>query len=61
METFSALIPITVNGLGLRQALGIYLYGLLGINAPVVASTQIVGWVVIYLFGVIIFILPRPS
>ena len=61
METFSALIPISVNGLGIRQAMGIYLYGLLGINAPIVASSQIIGWVLIYLFGVIIFILPRPS
>ena len=61
METFSALIPISVNGLGIRQAMGIYFYGLLGVNAPIVASSQIVGWVLIYLFGVIIFILPRPS
>ncbi len=61
METFSALIPISVNGLGIRQAMGIYLYGILGVNAPIVASSQIVGWVLIYLFGVIIFILPRPS
>jgi len=61
METFSALIPISVNGLGIRQAMGIYLYGLLGVNAPIVASSQIVGWGLIYLFGVIIFILPRPS
>jgi len=61
METFSTLIPISVNGLGIRQAMGIYLYGLLGVNAPIVASSQIVGWVLIYLFGVIILILPRPS
>lgn len=61
METFSALIPISVNGLGIRQAMGIYLYGLLGVNAPIVASSQIVGWVLIYLFGVIVFIWPRPS
>lgn len=61
METFSALIPISINGLGIRQAMGIYLYGLLGVNAPIVASSQIVGWVLIYLLGVIIFILPRPS
>jgi len=61
METFSALIPISVNGLGIRQAMGIYLYSLLGVNAPVVASSQIVGWALIYLLGVIIFILPRPS
>lgn len=51
METFSALIPISINGLGIRQAAGIYLYGLLGVGAPVVASSQIVGWVLIYLFG----------
>ena len=61
METFSALIPISVNGLGIRQAIGIYLYSLLNVSAPIVASSQIVGWVLIYLFGVIIFILPRPS
>ncbi len=61
METFSALIPVSVNGLGIRQAMGIYLYGLLGVDAPIVASSQIVGWILIYLFGVIIFILPRPS
>ena len=51
----------TVNGLGIRQALGIYLYGLLDISAPVVASSQIIGWVMIYIFGVLIFIWPRPS
>jgi uncharacterized protein (TIRG00374 family) len=61
METFSTLIPISVNGLGIRQALGIYLYGLLGVNAPIVASSQIVGWVIIYLFGASAFILLRPS
>lgn len=61
METFSALIPISVNGLGIRQAIGIYLYSLLNVSAPIVASSQIVGWVLIYLFGVIIFILPRPN
>ncbi len=61
METFSTLIPVSVNGLGIRQAMGIYLYGLLGVNAPIVASSQIIGWVLIYLFGVIVFIWPRPS
>lgn len=61
METFSALIPLSINGLGIRQAMGIYLYSLLDVGAPVVASSQIVGWVLIYLFGVIVFILPRPS
>lgn len=61
METFSTLIPISVNGLGIRQALGIYLYGLIGVNAPIVASSQIIGWVIIYLFGASVFILLRPS
>jgi hypothetical protein len=53
METFSALIPISINGLGVRQALGIYLFGRLGVEAPLVASSQIVGWVLIYIFGVV--------
>ena len=51
IETFSALIPVSINGLGVRQAAGIYLYGLIGVDAPIVASSQIVGWVLIYLFG----------
>ena len=51
--TIVGLIPISMNGLGIRQGTSIYLYGLMGIPSQTVASMQIIGLVLIYIMGIL--------
>lgn len=55
--TILTLIPITINGLGLKEALGIYLYNMIGINPEVVITTSIINILVMYSSSLIIIII----
>ena len=62
LETLSTLIPITINGLGIKQALGVYFFSLLGIAPEIVAARYIIGIVTQYFFGLLttMFIKIKP-
>jgi len=49
-----SFIPITISGLGIRESVGVYLYSLQGIEAPIVASAYLL--VVICSYSVAAFI-----
>jgi len=49
----ASLLPITINGLGIKESVGVYLYTLLGVPAVKAASAYIIGWALDYLLGAI--------
>ncbi len=54
-----SLIPIAINGIGVKETLGIFMYGLVGIPGNVVLTIYILGLVLAYLSGIIIFLFVR--
>ena len=52
--TIISLIPITINGIGLRETAAVYLYSLLGAKPEVVISAYLVMTVINYVFAIII-------
>ncbi|MBI3051398.1 flippase-like domain-containing protein [Candidatus Woesearchaeota archaeon] len=56
-----SLIPITMSGLGVKEAASVYLYGLAGVAAPVTLSVQIVLLIINYLGAALVFLLSRRS
>ena len=55
--TIISFIPISFNGLGLKESSAVILYSLVGINPVITASSYILGTVLTYLMGFIIFII----
>jgi uncharacterized protein (TIRG00374 family) len=51
-----SLIPFTLNGLGLRESVGVYLYSIVGVPLAVSSARYVLGWVVVYLLGLLIII-----
>jgi len=49
-----SFIPLTISGLGIRESVGVYLYSLQGVQAPIVASAYLL--IVICSYGVAAFI-----
>ncbi len=55
--TVISFIPISFNGLGLKESSAVILYGLVGISPVITASSYILGTILTYLVGFIIFII----
>ncbi|MDP7115912.1 MAG: lysylphosphatidylglycerol synthase transmembrane domain-containing protein [Candidatus Woesearchaeota archaeon] len=58
MITLATLIPITVNGLGIRESLSVFFYSLLGINSVTVVSVYTLLIIIRYsiaLFFILLF------
>ncbi len=53
IETMSTLIPVTINGLGIKQSVGVYFFNLLGITPDIVGTRYLIGLIIQYLFGFI--------
>ena len=49
------LIPITINGLGIKTPTAIFLYGQIGIISPIVASVYLIDLVIKYLIASFMF------
>lgn len=56
MEVLTELLPFTVNGLGVKQSLGIYLYSLQGINLAYVSARYIIGMIIRYTLGTLFIV-----
>ncbi|HLC70388.1 MAG TPA: lysylphosphatidylglycerol synthase transmembrane domain-containing protein [Candidatus Nanoarchaeia archaeon] len=58
IETITTFIPLTSNGLGLKQAAGLYVFSNIGIGPDIIAARYTLGIIIQYLFGLlsIIFI-----
>ncbi len=51
LARLAALVPITLNGLGIKEGVSIYLLGLLGIRGSVVLSASLILTAITYLTG----------
>src|SRR3989344_3992432 len=51
LETLSNSIPITVNGLGVKQAIGVYVFSAIGVNPIITGARYLIGFVIEYSFG----------
>ena len=51
LETLSNAIPITVNGLGIKQAIGVYVFSALGVSPVITGARYLLGFVIEYSFG----------
>lgn len=51
LETLSTFIPLTINGLGIKQAVGIYVFSALGISPVVTGARYVMGLFIQYSFG----------
>ena len=49
--TIIALIPITANGLGIKEYSAVYLFSLIGINTSITAGAYILGAILVYLIA----------
>ena len=54
--TVISFIPVSFNGLGLKESSAVILYSLIGISPVITVSSYILGAVLTYLLGFIIFI-----
>lgn len=61
MELFATRIPITIGGLGIREGLGIYLFGLFGIAPEIVFSRYVVGITIRYLISGLVILLLKTN
>ena len=57
IETVSTLLPITINGLGVKQSIGIYLYTLIGVDPAVSAARYVLGFIINYGFALLSLII----
>ncbi len=60
IEQMSTMIPLTINGLGIKQSIGVLLFGLLGLAPGVVAARYVVGLLIQYSFGFISAVFVKP-
>jgi len=51
IETLSTFMPLTVNGLGIKQAIGIYVFSALGISPAISGARYFMGLFIQYSFG----------
>jgi glycosyltransferase 2 family protein len=62
IETMSTLIPITINGLGIKQSVGFYFFNLLGVTPEVVGTRYLIGLAIQYIFGfVTVLFIKKPE
>ena len=52
--TILLLIPITINGIGIKETVAVYLYGLIGLSPEIVISTYLLLTVITYACSLII-------
>ncbi|MDO8510882.1 MAG: lysylphosphatidylglycerol synthase transmembrane domain-containing protein [Nanoarchaeota archaeon] len=53
LETLSNSIPLTVNGLGIKQAIGVYVFSAIGVSPVITGSRYVLGFLIEYSFGFI--------
>ncbi|HLD40445.1 MAG TPA: lysylphosphatidylglycerol synthase transmembrane domain-containing protein [Candidatus Nanoarchaeia archaeon] len=51
LETLSNSIPITVNGIGVKQAIGIYVFSAIGVSPVITGARYLIGFLIEYSFG----------
>lgn len=52
LEALSALIPISLSGLGVRESIGIALYQQVGVSSPVAGAMYLINNILVYAIGV---------
>jgi uncharacterized protein (TIRG00374 family) len=53
IEVLTTIIPITINGLGIKQSVGVYLYTFIGVTPNITAARYVIGLLIQYGFGVL--------
>src|SRR3989338_2113182 len=53
LETLSNSIPLTVNGLGIKQAIGVYVFSAIGVSPVITGTRYVLGFLIEYSFGFI--------
>lgn len=53
IETISTILPITMNGLGVKQSVGVYLYSLIGVGTAVTSARYVIGFAINYGFALV--------
>lgn len=53
LETLSNSIPLTVNGLGIKQAIGVYVFTAIGVSPVITGTRYVLGFLIEYSFGFI--------
>lgn len=53
LETLSNSIPLTVNGLGIKQAIGVYVFSAIGVSPVITGTRYVLGFFIEYSFGFI--------
>lgn len=53
LEVLSNSIPLTVNGLGIKQAIGVYVFSAIGVSPVITGSRYVLGFLIEYSFGFI--------
>lgn len=51
LETLSNSIPLTVNGLGIKQAIGVYVFSAIGVSPVITGTRYVLGVLIEYSFG----------
>jgi len=53
LETLSNSIPLTVNGLGIKQAIGVYVFSAIGVSPVITGTRYVLGFLIEYSVGFI--------
>ncbi len=61
IEFVVSMIPITMSGLGIREAVGVYLYNAVGITPSLVMGRYVIGWIIRYTTAAASFLIYSKS
>lgn len=61
MVKIISLIPITFSGIGIRESIGTYLYGSIGIPPHIAGGAYLINLIKIYTFGIIFLYLTKDN
>ncbi|MAF99195.1 MAG: hypothetical protein CMH61_01140 [Nanoarchaeota archaeon] len=59
IEVLTTVVPITINGLGIKQSVGVYMYSIVGVTAEITAARYIIGLIIQYGFGLLSLVFIR--
>ncbi len=57
ITALTSIIPISVNGLGIKETIAIYLFGLIGVKSEIAASVAILSLILTYIINLLILLI----
>jgi len=57
--SIAIMIPITINGMGVKESIGIFLYGILLVSSEITAARYVLSIILYYSFAFILYLITK--